>query len=55
MEQFQLKTELIFARLTLENAVDRQDWEEALRMSRRIDFLSAQRLQCAAAQAEVTA
>jgi len=55
MEQFQQKTEAIFTRLTMENALDRQDWDEALRMSRRLDRMTVERLQTERRQATVTA
>lgn len=55
MEKFQQKTEAIFTRMTMENALDRQDWGEVLRMSLRLDRLTVERLQTERRQATVTA
>jgi len=55
MDQFQQRTEAIFTRLTIEHALDRQDWDEVWRMSRRLDCLTVVGLQAQYRQDSVTA
>ncbi len=55
MDQLQQKTAALFTRLSLENALDSQDWGRILEMSRMLDGLTLLSLAQQAAEKEASA